>query len=156
MKLSLVRLRIAKKKGKNMICWQGESVEAEMSADSVLVVDSDETNLELLKNFIGEEGIRVNIARDGTEAYEMVLAHKPKVVVSELILSKLDGFVLREQLLQNSETKDVETIFLSYKKDEDSVERALDLGVTYYLKKPYILSELVGIVKHKVKGTVKK
>ena len=84
------------------------------------------------------------------------MEHKPKVVVSELILSKLDGFVLREQILQNSETKDVETIFLSYKKDEDSVERALDLGITYYLKKPYILSELVGIVKLKVKGTVKK
>lgn len=156
MKLSLIRLRIAKKKGKNKICWQGESEEAETSTDSVLVVDSDETNLELLKNFIGEEGIHVDIARNGAEAYEMILAHKPKVVISELILSKIDGYVLREQLLQNSETKDIETIFLSYKKDEDSVELALGLGVTYYLKKPYILAELVGIVKQKMKGTAGK
>ena len=66
MKLSLIRLRIAKKKGKNMICWQGESQEAEKIMDSVLIVDSDETNLELLKNFIGEEGIPVIIARDGS------------------------------------------------------------------------------------------
>lgn len=153
LKLSLTRQRIAKKKGKNMICWQGESEEAEKTSDSVLVVDSDETNLELLKNFIGEVGITVNIARDGAEAYDLILEHRPKAVISEVILNKLDGFVLREKILQNSETKDIETIFLSYKKDEESVERALDLGVTYYLKKPYILAELVGIVKRKVKGT---
>ncbi len=156
LKLSLTRQRIAKKKGKNMICWQGESEQAERVFNPVLVVDSDETNLELLKNFIGEEGIPVIIAKDGVEAYDMVSLHKPKVVVSEVILNKLDGFVLREQILQNSETKDIETIFLSYKKDEESVERALDLGVTYYLKKPYILAELVGIVKRKVKGTLTK
>lgn len=152
LKLSLTRQRITKKKGKNMICWQGEGEQAENGAGSVLVVDSDETNLELLKNFIGEEGISVLIARDGVEAYELVLERKPKIVVSEVILNKMDGFVLREQILQNSETKDIETIFLSYKKDEESVERALDLGITYYLKKPYILAELVGIVKRKVKA----
>jgi diguanylate cyclase (GGDEF)-like protein len=152
LKLSLTRQRIAKKSGKNMISWQGEGEQVEKAKDSVLVVDSDETNLALLKNFISEEGISVLIARDGVEAYELVMEHKPKVVVSEVILNKVDGFVLREQILQNSETKDIETILLSYKKDEESVERALDLGITYYLKKPYILSELVGIVRRKVKG----
>ena len=150
--LSLNRLRISKTKGKNMVYYQGEANMQEYTTGLVLLVDSDETNLELLKNFIGEEGMEVIIARDGMEAYEMALHHKPKVIISEAILNKMDGFVLREQLLQNSETKDIETIILSYKKDAESVERAMELGITYYLKKPYLLSELMGIIRRKVKG----
>jgi len=151
-KLSLIRLRIAKASGKNKICYQGNDEQIEDNSRTVLIVDSDETNLEVLKNFIGEEGIRVIIARDGLEAYELAVQHKPTIIISELILNKLDGFVLREQILKNSEMKEIETIFLSHKKDEESVGRAMGLGVTYYLKKPYMLSELVGIVKRKVKG----
>jgi len=152
MRLSLIRLRIAKNNGKNMICYQGEDDQIEKTSQMVLIVDADETNLEVLKNFIKDEGIQVMIARDGVEAYELAVQHRPNIIISELILNKLDGFVLREQILQNSETKDIETIFLSHKKDEESVGRAMGLGVTYYLKKPYMLSELVGIVKRKVKG----
>lgn len=150
MKLSLIRLRIAKSKGKNTICYQGEQEQIQSTSRTVLLVDSDETNLELLNNFISEEGIRVIIARDGLEAFDLAVKHRPNVILSELILNKVDGFVLRELILKNSETKEIETIFLSYKKDEESVERAMGLGVTYYLKKPYMLSELIGIVRRKV------
>ena len=152
MKLALIRLRIAKAKGKNTICYQGEEVQMEQRVGAVLIVDSDETNLEVMKNYIEEEGIQVVIARDGAEAYELAVRHKPTIIISEVILNKLDGFVLREQILKNSETKEIEMIFVSYKKDEESVGRAMGLGVTHYLKKPYMLFELIGIIKRKVKG----
>lgn len=154
--LTHMRLRIAKNMGKNMIWRQGGEERLESKNKSVLIVDSDETNLELLKNFISEEGIPVITAKDGIEAYELAVLHKPKVIISELLLNKVDGFILREQILQNSDLKDIETIVLSYKKDDESVQRALSLGVTYYLKKPYLLTELLGIVAWKVKGAVVK
>jgi PleD family two-component response regulator len=60
----------------------------------------------------------------------MAIANLPDVIVSEVILHRLDGFSLREELLNNSTTKDIKTVFLSFKKDETSVKRAIQMGVT--------------------------
>jgi len=152
MELSLNRLRIAKMKGKNYFCHSGHDVEEGSGSNKVLVVDHDETNLEVVSTFISDLGIEVLVARDGYQALEMAELHLPKLIISEVNLPKLDGFLLREELRSNSKTKDIELLYLSYQKDEDSVNRAIGLGVMHYLKKPYLLSELIGIVKRNVKG----
>ncbi len=152
MERALNRLRIAKTKGKNYFCYAGEESNETSQAPNVLIVDSDITNLEVLKNFIGELNIEVITASDGVVGLELARSHLPKLIVSDVILSKMDGFVLREELLKNSKTKNIDMIFLSHQKDEESVGRALELGVIHYLKKPYLLSELIGIVNKKLKG----
>ena len=149
---ALNRLRIAKIKGKNYFCYAGEESNETSQAPNVLIVDSDITNLEVLKNFIGELNIEVITASDGVVGLELARSHLPKLIVSDVILGKMDGFVLREELLKNSKTKNIDMIFLSHQKDEESVGRALELGVIHYLKKPYLLSELIGIVNKKLKG----
>ena len=67
----------------------------------------------------------------------------------------MDGFLLKEKLLSNSRTKNIEVIYLSYQKDEDSVNRAQELGVVHYVKKPYLLSELLGLIKRNIRGVNK-
>lgn len=68
------------------------------------------------------------------------------------MLPKMDGFLVRERLSMQSSTKNIPFIIMSHLKNEDSVKRALALNVDYYFKKPYMLSELLGIIKNKVKG----
>lgn len=150
--LSLNRVGIAKMKGKNYLCHQGSEREVEGQLNSILLVDQDETNLEVMKTFIGEMGIKIHTARDGVEAMEKVGIHHPKLVITEINLPKKDGFLLREQLNSNSKFKDIDFVFLSHMKDENYVKRANELGVMYYLRKPYLLSELIGIVKRTIKG----
>lgn len=154
MELSLNRLRIAKLKGKNYLCHEGFDLDSEGASNSVLIVDHDETNLEVIKTFISDLGVEILVAKDGYEALDLAELHIPKLIISEINLPKMDGFLLREQLNSNSKTKDIEFVYLSYLKDEDSVNRAIDLGVMHYLKKPYLLSELIGIIKRNVKGRV--
>ena len=64
----------------------------------------------------------------------------------------MDVFLVREKLLMQSGTKNIPFIIMSHLKNEDSVRRAVALNINHYFKKPYILSELLGIVKNKVKG----
>jgi CheY-like chemotaxis protein len=59
----------------------------------------------------------------------------------------MDGFMIRETMLQSSILKNIPFIILSHKKDEETVQRALSLEIVHYLKKPYMLSELIGIVR---------
>ncbi len=145
--LALQRLAKSIENGGNTLCVEGESVLAESGSGRVLLVDSDQTNLDLLKSFLTEMGVEVLTACDGVEALALTKEHRPEVIVSEVILNKMDGFLLREEIMKDSRIKETKMIFLSYKKDEDSVERALNLGVTHYLQKPYLLKEVLGIIK---------
>ncbi|SHJ51951.1 oxygen-binding di-iron domain-containing protein [Parasporobacterium paucivorans] len=151
MELGFTRLRGAKRAGKNRVCSVGQEELASVLAKSVLIVDSDRTNAEVLKTFIEKLGAEVLIAEDGYQAFEMAEENLPNVIITEINTPKLDGFLLKEKLSSNSKTKNIEVIYLSFQKDEDSVNRALELGVTHYMKKPYLLSELLGLVKRNIK-----
>lgn len=150
--LSIQRLKKAKMMGKNYVCFEGEDHQELKNQNVVLIVDSDLANLEILKTFVAEMGIQVHTARDGYEALEIAEKVTPKVMVTEINLPKMDGFLLREALISRTKTKDIETIFLSYQKDEESVTRAISIGVSHYMKKPYLLHELLGIIKRNIKG----
>ena len=144
--LAMRRLRVAKMGGGNRLCYRGTDDVAGNLGRKVLLVDTDATNLSLIKTFLTEGGAEVYTATNGLDALQLAKIHKPTIIVSEIILDRLDGFGLRDMILNDSELKNIETIFLSFKKDEESVNRAIRLGVTNYLKKPYLVSELIGIV----------
>ncbi len=150
--LALERLRSAELAGRNKVCFEGEN-EADISATArVLLVDPDQTNVLVLEAFLKEEGIEVISTDNGIDAANLARTLLPDMIISEVMLQKLDGFGLREKVLANSETKDIPFVFLSHKKDEESVERAMQLGVTHYLQKPYLLAEMLGIIRTRIKG----
>ncbi len=145
--LAFERLRTAQLTGKNKICFEGDKEIHAVSKGKVLIADTDITNVMLLKSYFEDADLEVMTTDNGIEAKEMAIENLPDVIVSEIILHRLDGFSLREEILNNSTTKDIKTIFLSFKKDETSVKRAIQMGVTHYLSKPFLLAELLGIVE---------
>lgn len=151
--LAIKRLRHARLRGKNRLCFKGEESQTTSGSGKVLLVDTDSTNIALLKNFLNEDGIEVISATNGMEARDLAFSQLPSIIVTEIILNQMDGFALREELLRNSDTKNIETVFLSFKKDDESVKRAIGLGVTHFVRKPYLLSELLGIIKRAIQGT---
>jgi len=152
MELSFTRLRGAKHAGKNRVCTEGGGELENVLRNSVLIVDTDRTNAEVLKTFIKNLGVEVFIAEDGYQALEIAEEKFPNIIVTEINIPKMDGFLLKENLMSNSKTKNIEVIYLSYQKDEDSVNRAQELGVIHYIKKPYLLSEILGLIKRNIRG----
>lgn len=145
--IGLRRLRLARKRGGNTICSFSEVGKEVESKARILIVDDDPVNADVVKTFLENADYTVFTAIDGDEALKKIGEEGYDLIISELMIPKVDGFMLKESLSQRSGTKDIPFILLSHLKDEKSVIRAYKLGVDYYLKKPFLLAELLGIVQ---------
>jgi len=150
--LAMLRVRLARRRGKNIVCSGSAVGEYKESMGKVLLVDTDEVNIDVIKTFMENLKYEVLTANDGEEALSLVESELPDAVISEIMIPKKDAFLVREGLMMNSQTKNIPFIIISHLKNEDSVKRALSLEIEHYLKKPFMLSELLGIIKLKIKG----
>lgn len=148
---AMSRFYTAKSEGGNTICSDAQ-IEDEEPTKKIMVVDMDSANQEILKISLENSKYEVVLAKDGLEALSIAEEEHPDLIITEVMLPKLDGFVLYEKLLQNAVNKDISVILVSDFKNEESVKRAIKLGIEHYFKKPYILHELLGIVQLKLKG----
>lgn len=133
------------------VCFDSDDGRLLVSRGKVLIADYEQSNIGILKTSLELERYEVIIATDGEEAYNLIGSYAPDVVISELMLPKLDAFLLKEKTRMVSIFKDLPFILLSYQKDLSSVQRAMALGVEHYLQKPYYLSEVIGIVNNKIR-----
>ncbi len=147
------RLRIAKKSG-NTVCGASSAEMGESLVKKVLLVDTDDMNLELMKSAFEKDGIKVYTANDGVAALAITDTEKIDLVISELMLPKMDGLLLKANLSFYSEREKIPFILISHKKDKPTMERALLMNVTHYFKKPYMFTELIGIAKNRLKGGI--
>jgi diguanylate cyclase (GGDEF)-like protein len=146
--VGIKRLRIAKKRGGNTLCTTSELDKEVEGRARLLIVDDDTVNADVLRTFFENADYTVHTALDGEEALKKVSEEGYDLIISELMIPKIDGFMIKESLSQRSGTKDIPFILLSHLKDEKTVTRAYNLGVRYYLRKPYMLPELLGIVQN--------
>lgn len=146
--LGIRRLRLARRRGGNTVYFaSAEENEVEVKA-RILIVDDDEVNVDVLKTYLTNEGYSILTAADGQEALSIVGKEIVDLVITGLMVPKLDAYLLKESLLSKTATKDIPVIIISHLKTEVSVRRAHRLGITYYLQKPIILEELLGIVQN--------
>lgn len=136
----------AKKAGSNIV-FSELSHEERRLRKTILVVDTDVINLEILVVNFAERGIDVLTCNDGNEALRQIELYRPELVISELMIPKLNGFAVRENMLADSSLKQTPYILLSHQKDEANIRQAIDLRIIYYLQKPYILTELLGLAE---------
>jgi PleD family two-component response regulator len=80
------------------------------------------------------------------ERLRTITEFHPDAIVSELFLLETDAFSLKEELDMNSKTSGIPFILVSHQKNESTIMRALDLGIVHYIRKPYMLTELLGIL----------
>lgn len=146
------RLRLARKRGGNLVCTSSEVSGLREARAKILVVDDNMIHARVLKTFLENSEYSVFIAKDGAEALTLIAREGFDLIIAELMVPKVDGFVLRDTLAAKSGTKDIPFVLLSHRKNEDSIKRAYGQGVKYYLQKPYLMAELLGIVANLTKG----
>jgi two-component system OmpR family response regulator len=111
----------------------------------LLVVDDDRDLVELLDYALRREGYEVVRAYDGEAALETLTREKPDLVVLDINLPKLAGFVVLERIRHVDEH--VAVLLLSARQDESDILRGLQLGADDYITKPFRPKELVARVK---------
>ena len=103
----------------------------------VLIVEDVPDILRLLEETLKFKGYRAVTARNGQEALQAVQRERPMLVITDIMMPKLDGFGLVHRLRINPETRDIPVIFLTatYVALEDKAF-ALNIGVTRFIEKP--------------------
>ena len=114
-----------------------------MAALRVLVVDDDPVILELLRINFEIEGFEVFSASDGQEGLERARADRPDVVLSDIMMPRLDGLQLLARLRDDPATAGVPVVLLSAQAQNAEVRRGLALGADDYVTKPFDPLELI-------------
>jgi DNA-binding response OmpR family regulator len=110
---------------------------------SVLVVDDDPVILRLLQVNFQLEGIVVSTACDGEEGLAAVRRTPPDVVISDIMMPKVNGLELLAMLREDPATSHLPVILLSAKAQAADVQRGLELGAADYVTKPFDPLELI-------------
>ncbi len=146
--LGVRRLRLARRKGGNTVYFATAEENESPSMARILIVDDDEVNVDVLKTFLVNQGYSILTAPDGQEALSILQKEIVDLVITELMVPKIDAYLLKESMLSKSATKDIPVIVISHLKTELTIRRAHRLGIIHYLQKPIILEELLGIVQN--------
>jgi len=110
---------------------------------SVLVVDDDPVILRLLQVNFDLEGIKVTTAVDGEEGLKVIESNRPDLVISDIMMPKVNGLELLAALRSSPDTAAMPVILLSAKAQVADVQRGLELGADDYVTKPFDPLELI-------------
>jgi len=109
----------------------------------ILVVEDVPLGLAILRMRLEAEGFTVRTARDGVEALDQVRECRPDLVVLDLMLPRISGERVCQELRADPRTADVPVVVVSARIQEAERLRALAAGADVFISKPYDLGALV-------------
>ena len=114
---------------------------------SVLVVDDEVMNRDLIGKILGKEGFRVIEAANGKEAMELLEHEDVGLVLMDLMMPVMDGFETIDAIRKETCYNLLPLIVISALKETDVLERALNLGADACFVKPFDLPVMVAAVR---------
>ncbi len=115
-------------------------------AYKILVVDDEPMIVRLMEFILARQGHEMLIAVNGEEALQKIRAHHPDLVLLDIMMPRLDGYEVAQQLRADPETSRLPIIMLSAKAQEEDIRRGGEVGVDAYVTKPFSPEHLVQVV----------
>ena len=109
----------------------------------ILIAEDEPSLRENLQWMLELEGFTVQVARDGSEALAMALKEPPALVLTDVMMPRMDGYGLIKALRSNGSTSTIPIVMLTAKADRSDVRAGMNLGADDYLTKPYRRDELL-------------
>lgn len=110
----------------------------------VLIAERDERVREFQKFFLDREGMTVEFVSDGEAALEAARQSQPDVIVTEILIPKVDGLSLCRKLGEDPLTRHIPVIIFSILAAE---ARAGEAGAKAFVRKPLVESVFVGVIR---------
>ncbi|MCI5112902.1 MAG: phosphate regulon transcriptional regulator PhoB [Marivita sp.] len=120
---------------------------------TVLVVEDEPAQREVLGYNLEAEGFRVAKAENGEEALILVDEEQPDIIVLDWMLPNVSGIEVCRQLKTRADTRNVPIIMLSARSEEVDRVRGLETGADDYVIKPYSVVELMARVRAQLRRT---
>ena len=118
---------------------------------TVLVVDDNVQNLELIQAYLEELEVNTVAAYDGQEAMDCVRKKEPDLILLDVMMPKMSGFEVCKRLKKDPKTSDIPIIMVTALNELGDIERGIDSGTDDFLTKPVNKWELITRVKTMLK-----
>ncbi|TFI55950.1 response regulator [Mastigocladus laminosus UU774] len=122
-----------------------------LSPARILLADDNADMRDYVKRLLLSQGYEVETVADGEAALAAVSQQKPDLVLTDIMMPKLDGLGLLQELRANPNTRQTPIILLSARAGEESRIEGLETGADDYLIKPFSARELVARVEANLK-----
>ncbi len=115
--------------------------------DRVVLVDDEPNIRETIAFILDAEGVEVETAADGIEGLDVVRRVRPRVVLLDVMMPRLDGYEVCRAIRADERLKGIYVIVLTAKGQRSDQERALDVGADLYLSKPFDDEVVLGLIR---------
>lgn len=110
--------------------------------NTILIVDDDPLNLDVLNDFLNREGFRVSVALSGKEALDRVTHLKPDIIILDVMMPGMSGFEVCRRLKEDKTTKDIPVIFMTVLSETIDKVKGFELGAVDFVSKPVQVEEV--------------
>jgi DNA-binding response OmpR family regulator len=114
---------------------------------SILIVDDNSNNLEVLSETLMRAGFQIAVAIDGESALEQIEYHQPELVLLDVMMPGIDGYQTCQRIKSNPNTFDIPIIFMTALSDTEHKVRGFALGAVDYITKPFQREEVLARVR---------
>ena len=121
-------------------------LEEEVSPATIMVVDDSLTVRRVTQRNLSKYGITTLLASDGVDAMEKLSEQMPDAMLVDIEMPRMDGFELTERVRDDPAYKDIPIIIITSRSGPKHREKAMALGATLYLTKPYQELELMNAI----------
>jgi DNA-binding response OmpR family regulator len=116
----------------------------------VLIVDDEPNILLSLEFLMKKSGFEVFIARDGSEALDIIEKVIPDVVILDIMMPEVDGYEVCRFIKSEERLLSTKVIFLTAKTKQEDIDKGYAMGADLYLTKPFSTKNLMEKVKEMI------
>ena len=121
--------------------------ESFLPQSTVLIVDDNPQNVELLLAFLESLPVKLVTAIDGIDALEKVRAHHPDLILLDIMMPRMSGFKVCQKLKGDPATRDIQILMVTALNELGDIEKASECGTDDFVSKPVNKFELLTRVK---------
>jgi two-component system alkaline phosphatase synthesis response regulator PhoP len=123
------------------------SHDTHIPASTILVVDDNAQNVELMQAYLETLNCTVHVAVDGVDALEKVSKVNPDLILLDIMMPRMSGFEVCRRLKASPTTRDIPILMVTALNELGDIERGVESGTDDFLTKPINKLELLTRVK---------
>ena len=130
---------------------KNKTASQQVAIESLLLVDDNPINLQILYKTLEPTGHRLHVAKDGETALAIAREVKPFLILLDIMMPGMDGYEVCQALKKDPETAHIAVIFLSALEDSAAKVKGFAVGGVDYISKPFQADEVVARVSNHIK-----
>lgn len=116
--------------------------------ESILIVDDETKNIQLLGSLLSEKSYEIEIAMNGSEALNWLEERSFDLILLDIMMPGMDGYEVCRRIKSNPNSKNIPVIFLTAKTETDDIIKAFETGAADYVQKPFKTLELLSRIRN--------